>query len=50
MPNLFLSRDLSKSGIIKKHKGAINKQLTQAVLFCKILKSLSRQNNNLYKQ
>ena len=33
-----------KSGIIKKHKAVINEQLTRAVFFCKILKSLSRQN------
>ena len=42
-----LPRVASKLGIIKKYKAVINKQLTQAVFFCKILKSLSRQNTPL---
>ena len=41
---LLCKRVASKSGIIKKHKAVINRQLTQAVFFCKILKSLFRQN------
>ena len=42
---IFLCKHVaSKSGIIKKHKAVINRQLTQAVFFCKILKSLFRQN------
>ena len=37
----------SKSGMIKKHKAVIKKQLTQPVFSCKILKSLSRRNTPL---
>ena len=45
--SLPFSRVASKLGIIKKHKAVINKQLTQAVFFCKISKLLSRQNTPL---
>ena len=37
----------SKLGIIKKHKAVKNKQLTQAVFFCKTSKLLSCQNTPL---
>ena len=42
--SFLLSRAASKSRIIKKHKTVIEKQLTRPVFFCKILKSLSRQD------
>ena len=43
--NLSLWQVASKSGIIERHKAIINRQLTQAILFCKILKSFFCQNN-----
>ena len=42
--SLSVSRVASKIGNNKQHKTVINKQLTQAVFFCKILKLLSGQN------